>query len=147
MDIQGTCDPKFQPIRDEFERNFRERGEVGASVSVTVQGQTVVDLWGGVANKDTGAAWNEDSVSIVFSSTKGATAFCAHVLASRGQLDLDAPVAEYWPNFAQAGKGHIPVKMLLNHQAGLPGIRNPLSDGAFYNWNTMVSALAAEEPF
>ncbi len=147
MDIQGTCDPKFQLIRDEFERNFRERGEVGASVSVTVQGQTVVDLWGGVANKDTGTAWNEDSVSIVFSSTKGATAFCAHVLASRGQLDLDAPVAEYWPNFAQAGKGHIPVKMLLNHQAGLPGIRKPLPDGAFYNWNTMVSALAAEEPF
>ena len=123
MEIHGTCDPKFQLVRQEFERNFRERGEVGASVCVTLRGNPVVDLWGGKARVDTETPWTEETVSIVFSSTKGATALCAHMLASRGQLDLDAPVATYWPEFAQAGKAHIPVKMLLNHQAGLPAVR------------------------
>ena len=107
MAVQGTCDQKFQEVRQEFERNFAARGEVGASVCVTVGGQTVVDLWGGTANTKTGTPWTDETVSIVFSSTKGATAICAHVLASRGQLDLDAPVATYWPEFAQAGKGNV----------------------------------------
>ena len=121
MAVQGTCDQKFQEVRQEFERNFAARGEVGASVCVTVGGQTVVDLWGGTANTETDTPWTDETVSIVFSSTKGATAICAHVLASHGQLDLDAPVASYWPEFAQAGKENIQVKMLLNHQAGLAG--------------------------
>jgi CubicO group peptidase (beta-lactamase class C family) len=83
----------------------------------------------------------------VFSCTKGATALCAHILASRGLLDLDAPVAKYWPAFAQAGKSTITVKMLLNHQAGLPALRKPLPEGAFYNWELVVAALEQEEPF
>jgi CubicO group peptidase (beta-lactamase class C family) len=87
-----------------------------------VRGQTVVDLWGGTARLDTGMPWTKDTVSLVFSCTKGATALCAHILAARGQLDLDAPVAQYWPEFAQAGKASIPVTMLLNHQAGLPAV-------------------------
>lgn len=147
MTIHGFCDPTFQTVRHEFERNFHERGEVGASVCVTVRGQTVVDLWGGTARADTDAPWTEDTVSVVFSSTKGATALCAHILVSRGLLDLDAPVATYWPAFAQAGKATIPVKMLLNHQAGLPAVRAPLSQGAFYNWELMIAALEKEEPF
>ena len=147
MAVQGTCDAKFQEVRQEFERNFQQRGEVGASVCVTVGGQTVVDLWGGKANAETGAPWNEDTVSIVFSATKGATAICAHILASRGQLDLDAPVAKYWPEFAQSGKENIPVKMLLNHQAGLPAVRENLPQGAYADWDVMVNALAKEEPF
>lgn len=147
MEIQGSCDPKFQLVRQEFERNFRERGEVGASVCVTLHGETVVDLWGGMARPDTQTPWTSETVSIVFSSTKGATALCAHILASRGQLDLDAPVAKYWPEFAQAGKDKIPVKMLLNHQAGLPAVREPLPQGAYANWDLMVNALAKEEPF
>lgn len=147
MEVHGSCEPKFQAVRQEFERNFEQRGEVGASVCVTVHGQTVVDLWGGKANAETDAAWNEDTVSIVFSSTKGATAICAHILASRGQLDLDAPVAKYWPEFAQSGKEHIPVKMLLNHQAGLPAVRDPLPQGAYADWDLMVNTLAKQEPF
>jgi CubicO group peptidase (beta-lactamase class C family) len=147
MAVQGTCDPKFQEVRQEFERNFQERGEVGASVCVTVQGQTVVDLWGGQANAETNTPWSEDTVSVVFSSTKGATALCAHILASRGQLDLDAPVAKYWPEFAQSGKENIPVKMLLSHQAGLPAVRETLPDGAYADWDLIVNALAKEEPF
>jgi len=147
MDIQGTCEAKFQAVRQEFERNFSERGEVGASVCVTVRGQTVVNLWGGRACVDTGAPWTPDTVGLVFSCTKGATALCAHILASRGLLDLDAPVAKYWPAFAQAGKANISVKMLLNHQAGLPALRKPLPEGAFYNWDLVVTALEQEEPF
>ena len=147
MAVQGTCDQKFQEVRQEFERNFAARGEVGASVCVTVGGQTVVDLWGGTANTKTGTPWTDETVSIVFSSTKGATAICAHVLASRGQLDLDAPVASYWPEFAQAGKENIQVKMLLNHQAGLPAVRKDLPQGAYADWDLMVDALAKEEPF
>ena len=147
MAVQGTCDPKFQEVRQEFERNFQERGEVGASVCVTVQGQTVVDLWGGQANAGSNTPWQEDTVSVVFSSTKGATALCAHMLASRGQLDLDAPVTTYWPEFAQSGKENIPVKMLLSHQAGLPAVRETLPDGAYADWDLIVTALAKEEPF
>jgi CubicO group peptidase (beta-lactamase class C family) len=147
MDIQGSCNPKFHAVRQEFERNFRERGEVGASVCVTVRSQVVVHLWGGTARVDTGVPWTEDTVSLVFSSTKGATALCAHILASRGLLDLDAPVARYWPTFAQAGKTDLTVKMLLNHQAGLPALRNPLPEDAFYDWELMVAALEQEAPF
>ncbi len=147
MNIQGACEAKFHAVRQELERNFRERGEVGASVCVTVRGQRVVDLWGGTARVDTGAPWTEDTVSLVFSCTKGATALCAHILASRGLLDLDAPVATYWPTFAQAGKINITVSMLLNHQAGLPALRHLLPQGAFYDWELMVAALEKEEPF
>mgnify|MGYP003704805855 CR=1 FL=1 len=88
--IGGTCKPGFERVAEAFSRNFEANGEVGASVCLTVGGDTVVDLWGGVADPKTGAAWQQDTVSIVFSCTKGATALCAHILASRGQLDLDA---------------------------------------------------------
>jgi CubicO group peptidase (beta-lactamase class C family) len=145
--VQGTCDPRFELVRREFERNFAERGEGGASVSITVDGSTVVDLWGGVADPAAGRPWERDTTVVVWSCSKGATATCAHILASRGELDLDAPVARYWPEFARTGKDAIPVSMLLNHQAGLPALRGPLPPGAFYDWELMTSALAAEEPF
>ncbi|TET77358.1 MAG: class A beta-lactamase-related serine hydrolase [Dehalococcoidia bacterium] len=147
MAISGKCDPKFERVRDEFERNFKEREEVGASVCVTLEGETVVDLWGGTADLDTGDPWKEDTVSVVFSSTKGATALCAHILASRGLLDIDAPVVKYWPEFGKAGKENITVKLLLNHQAGLPHVRKPLPQGAYYDWDVMVHALEEQEPF
>jgi len=123
MAVSGKCEPRFERVREEFERNFREREEVGASVCVTLDGETVVDLWGGTANIDTGEPWKEDTVSVVFSCTKGATALCAHILASRGLLDIDAPVVKYWPEFGKTGKENITVKMLLNHMAGLPHVR------------------------
>ena len=146
-EVAGYCDPRFELVADEFVKNFQERGEVGASVCVTLEGETMVDLWGGSANPTTQAPWTRDTMSIVWSSTKGATALCAHMLASRGLLDLDAPVVHYWPEFGQASKETIPVKMLLNHQSGLAAISTPLPDGAFYNWETMVTALARQEPF
>jgi CubicO group peptidase (beta-lactamase class C family) len=147
MAIDGTHDPRFAGVRDEFERNFAERGEVGASVCVTVDGETVVDLWGGTADPTTGRAWDRDTIGHVWSATKGATALCAHVLAARGQLDLDAPVVAYWPEFGKNGKEPVLVRHLLSHQAGLPAVRAPLPAGCFYDWQLMVDALAAEEPF
>ena len=146
-EIAGFCDPRFERVAGEFARNFQERGEVGASVCITLDGETVVDLWGGMAHPDTQTPWGEDTVTLVWSATKGATALCAHMLASRGELDLDAPVTRYWPEFGQAGKEGMPVRMLLNHQAGLAALRQPLPPGAFWDWDLMVSMLEKEEPW
>jgi CubicO group peptidase (beta-lactamase class C family) len=123
------------------------RGEVGASLCVTVDGETVVDLWGGSADLVTGRPWDADTLTMVWSCTKGATSLCAHLLADRGELDLDAPVTRYWPEFAKNGKADVPVRMLLNHQVGLPAVREFLPNGAFADWDLMVETLAAEEPF
>ncbi len=145
--IQGDCDTRFASVREQFECNFAERGEVGASVCVLHEGRNVVDLWGGVADRRTGRAWERDTISLVWSSTKGATALCAHLLIARGLLDLDANVASYWPEFGRAGKENITVRMLLDHQAGLPAIRQPLAPGGLYDWEYMTEILAAETPF
>jgi CubicO group peptidase (beta-lactamase class C family) len=147
MWIEGTCVPRFAQVREEFERDFADRGEVGASVCVTVDGEAVVDLWGGMADPDGGRAWTEDTIGNVWSCTKGATALCAHMLAARGELDLNAPVVTYWPEFGKNGKDTVLVRHLLNHQVGLPAPREPLPAGAFYDWDFMVEALAAQEPF
>lgn len=140
MTIHGSTAPEFAEVRAEFERNFAERGEVGASVHVSMHGQTVVDLWGGVG-------WEEDTLVHVWSCTKGATALCAHILADRGELDLHAPVSRYWPEFGKNGKQDTLVEHLLTHQAGLPALRAPLPPGAFYDWDLMTGVLADEEPF
>jgi CubicO group peptidase (beta-lactamase class C family) len=147
MSVEGTCQPRFAQVREELERNLAERGEIGASVCVTIDGETVVDLWGGIADPASGRSWTEDTIGHVWSATKGATALCAHMLASRKELDLDEPVARYWPEFAKSGKEAVLVRHLLNHQAGLPAVRDPLPAGAFYDWDLMVDALAREEPF
>ena len=146
-EINGFCDARFERVAEEFERSFQQLGEVGASVCITLEGETMVDMWGGLANPATNEPWVKDTLTLVWSATKGATALCAHMLASRGLLDLDAPVTRYWPEFGQAGKESIPVKMLLNHQAGLPALRQPLPEKAFYDWDFMVKALEKEEPF
>jgi CubicO group peptidase (beta-lactamase class C family) len=146
MTVQGTADPRFAAVREEFERNFGDRDEVGASVCVTVDGRTVVDLWGGIADPGTKAPWNEDTVAVVWSCTKGATALCAHMLAARGVIDLDAPVARYWPEFAKGGKDGVTVRMLLNHQAGLAALREPIPENGLCDWDAVVEALARMEP-
>src|SRR6266540_3541426 len=147
MTVEGSCAEQFAQVREEFERSFAERGEVGAAVCVTYRGETVVDLWGGTADPANGRAWDRDTLTHVWSATKGATALCAHMLASRGELDLNAPVVTYWPEFGKHGKDVILVRHLLSHQAGLPAIREPLPPGSFYNWQHMVDTLAQEEPF
>jgi CubicO group peptidase (beta-lactamase class C family) len=145
--ISGTCESGFEAVRDELARNFAERDEVGAAVCVMVDGRTVVDLWGGVADPATDRPWEADTRVVVYSCTKGATALCAHILADRGRLDLDAPVAEYWPEFATNGKEDVIVSMMLDHSVGVPALAGELQPGAMYDWDLMCGLLAQQEPW
>jgi CubicO group peptidase (beta-lactamase class C family) len=145
-EIHGRVDARFEPVRDAFARNFTERDELGASVCVIAAGRTLVDLWGGFADAARARPWREDTLVMVHSCTKGATALCAHVLAARGALDVDAPVARYWPEFAAAGKEQISVSMLLSHRAGLAAIDRSLRPRDGLVWDTMVDALAQQAP-
>ena len=144
--VEGEFDPKFEGLVDAFVENFERRDEVGASCCLTLEGRTVADLWGGRVAVD-GAAWTRDTISIVFSATKGATALCAHMAADRGQLDLDAPVTRYWPTFGQAGKEEALVTMMLDHSVGLPHLRTKVKKGGFYDYDYMIGLLEREEPF
>ena len=144
--IHGHCDPRFLAVRDAFAANFAAGREVGASFATTVEGEPVVDLWGGYADAATTRPWERDTIVNVFSTTKAMTALCAHLLVDRGQLDLDAPVARYWPEFAQAGKERITTRHLLTHSAGLAALRRPLATEALYDRTRMVETLAAETP-
>ena len=144
--VEGRYDPKFKSVVDAFVENCESRDEVGANVALTLGGQTLVDIWGGKKTRG-GEAWTRDTMSIVFSCTKGATAICAHLLADRGLLDLDAPVAKYWPGFAKNGKEDATVSMMLDHSVGLPHLRTKLKDGAYYDYDYMVKLLEDEEPF
>lgn len=145
--IHGTCDDRFAGVRDEFARNFAERGEVGASVCVVLDGRTVVDLWGGLADRRAETPWQRDTIGVVWSCTKGAVAVCADALVEQGKFDLDAPVTRYWPEYGQAGKEVTTVRHLLDHQAGLPVLRTPIRVGGVYDWDYYVGLLAAEPPW
>jgi len=144
--IEGHVAEGFEPVRLAFERNFAEHSEAGAACAVTVDGNLVVDIWGGSADPETGQPWTRDTIVNVFSTTKGMAALCAHILAERGILDYDAPVSEYWHEFGKAGKQNLPVRFLLTHQAGLPVVDEALPDNASLDWDLMVSALERQEP-
>ncbi len=145
--IEGTCDPKFSRVKDAFAENFEKRSEVGAAAAVVLDGKSVVDIWGGHADKAATRPWTRDTLVNVYSTTKGVTAICAHRLVDKGLLDIDAPVAKYWPEFAQAGKDKLPVRFLLSHRAGLPAVRKILDGDALFNWTKMTTALAEQEPW
>ncbi len=145
--VSGYFEPRFQQVFDTFLENFNQREEVGASVCIRMGEDTVVDLWGGQFAPGSDKAWEEDTVSVVFSCTKAATALCAQLLIDRGELDLYAPVSQYWPEFAAKGKEQITVLMMLNHSAGLPAFREPIKPGGYYDWDYMVQRLEEEEPF
>ncbi|MFG3155877.1 serine hydrolase domain-containing protein [Streptomyces sp. NPDC048219] len=145
--VDGRCDARFAAVRTAFEENFRERGELGAAVTVTVDGATVVDLWGGWADAARTRPWERDTLVNLWSTSKGPTALCAHILADRGLLDLDAPVAAYWPEFAASGKEKVLVRHLLSHRAGLSGLREPHPVAGLYDWETTTARLAAMEPW
>ena len=145
--IEGACDPKFNRVKDAFAENFEKRNEVGAAAAIMLHGKSVVDIWAGHADQAKTRPWTRDMLVNVYSTTKGVTAICAHRLADKGLLDIDAPVATYWPEFAQAGKDKLPVRFLLSHRAGLPAVRKLLDDDALFNWNKMTTALAEQEPW
>src|SRR5208337_1512500 len=144
--MDGSCEPRFERVRQAFRESFTDHGDVGAAVAVTWRGRTVVDLWGGWMDAERSRPWARDTMVNVFSTTKGLTPVCAHRLIDQGALDIDSPVARYWPEFAQAGKEKLPVRFLLSHQAGLFAIEKPLPAQALYDWDTMCAALAEQRP-
>ncbi|MFF6785125.1 serine hydrolase [Streptomyces sp. NPDC012510] len=146
-EVRGHCEARFEAVRSVFEENFRERDDLGAAVTVTLHGEIVVDLWGGWADAARTRPWERDTVVNVWSTSKAPTALCAHILADRGLLDLDAPVARYWPEFAAAGKEAVLVRHLLSHRSGLAGPRDPHSFAQLCDWELTVKRLAAQEPW
>jgi CubicO group peptidase (beta-lactamase class C family) len=147
LTIDGHCEPRFTAVREQFFANFTERGDVGAAVCVYQDGVRVVDCWGGHADAARTRPFGSDAIVSVASTTKGMVALCAHMLAERGKLDLDAPVARYWPEFAAAGKQDIPVRWLLSHRAGLPAIGPSLPAAALFDWTAMTQAIAETAPW
>lgn len=145
--VVGACRPEFAAVVDAFHQNFAAHGEIGAALTVAVDGDVVVDLHGGLTAPAAGLPWAAETLVVVYSCTKAATALAAHVLADRGALDLDAPVAEVWPAFAAEGKVAVTTRMLLDHTAGLPAIRQPLKADCLLDWDYMTTLLAAEAPF
>ena len=147
MQIQGYFDLQFEAVKDAFAELFADPQERGAALCIRIGGETVVDLWAGSADKDGQQAWHSDTILNLYSCTKAFTAVAALQLVGEGKLDLDAPVARLWPEFAAAGKAHVTLRQLLSHRAGLPAIRHSLPPEALYDWQAMTAALAAEEPW
>jgi CubicO group peptidase (beta-lactamase class C family) len=143
--IDGYCDPEFAKVGDTFAANFRERGELGAAVAVYRHGQKVVDLWGGWADAAQTRPWREDTIVCMMSVGKGMAALCVWMLVERGLIDIDKPVAHYWPGFAQAGKGSITVATMLAGKAGLL-YADHAPAGAGNDWAVMIDALEQQEP-
>ncbi|MEE3327780.1 MAG: serine hydrolase domain-containing protein [Myxococcota bacterium] len=145
--VHGHCEPRFSKVREIFAENLKNGSEIGAAVAFTIDGKPVIDLFGGYKDKEHSEPWEADTLVNVYSTTKGMTAICAHQLVEQGLLDLSAPVAHYWPEFAAEGKENLPVHYLLSHRAGLPAVRDPLPEGALYDWEMLTTALAAQEPW
>ncbi|MYG98338.1 MAG: beta-lactamase family protein [Acidimicrobiaceae bacterium] len=147
MEVQGICKPGFEAVRDAFEANFAEGLEIGAAAAVTVDGEFVVDIWGGDADTD-GTPWQRDTIVNVYSTTKTMAAICMLMLADRGELDFDAPVAQYWPEFAQNGKESVLVSHVMAHTAGVPGFDPPLTTiEQLYDLEAVADNLAAQAPW
>lgn len=144
--VHGSVEPGFEPVADAFADAFAGRPTMGGALHVTIGGQSVIDLWAGRADERSGRAWSQDTPSVVFSCTKGLMSILIARLVQDGQLDYDAPVTRYWPEFAQAGKAGITVGQALAHQAGLSAPREDLTEDDIVDWDRMVSALAAQEP-
>jgi CubicO group peptidase (beta-lactamase class C family) len=145
--LSGHCDPHFAPVRQAFLDNFATRGEPGGAVCVSVGGRVVVDLWGGWSDRAKTQPWARDTLVNIFSVGKALTSVCALQLVERGLIDLGAPVARLWPEFAAHDKDEISLRDMLTHRAGLPALRKPLTDGVMLDWKFMTHALAAETPW
>ena len=147
--VSGTVDDRFVAVKAQFEENLANGLDVGASVAIVLDGELVVDLWGGTVSGDDGVVkpWERDTIINVWSTTKTMTALSALVLADRGELDVDAPVAKYWPEFAANGKSDVLVRHLMSHSAGLSGWQEPLAPDDLYDWEKCTSLLAAQAPW
>lgn len=147
VDIHGYCHPRFSIVKDVFSKNFESGSEVGASFAVTIDGEYVVDIWGGYSDAAQTIPWKGDTITNVYSTVKIMTALCALILIDRGQLNVDSPVADYWPEFAQAGKDKIIVRWVLSHSAGLSGFNEPISLETMYDWKRVIQLLERQEPW
>lgn len=147
IEVNGYCDKRFEPVKDLFIKNFEDGLEVGASLAATIYGEFVIDIWAGFADFAQTRAWEKDTIVNVYSTTKVMTILCTLMCIDRGLLNLDAPVAKYWPEFAQGGKEKLPVRYLLSHTSGLPGWDEKLTFEDLYNWDKVVSSLAAQKPW
>ena len=145
--VRGHCDPRFAPVRDAFAEILTSGMEVGAALAVSVDGRMVADLWGGWTDAARTRAWERDTIVNLYSIGKAVSAVCVLRLVEAGRLDLDTPVAHYWPAFAQAGKGDVPVRYVLTHQVALPAVARALPAGAWQHWDVMAEALAAQAPW
>lgn len=144
--ISGQVAPGFEPVRAAFEASFDGKPEMGAALAIRYRGESVVDLWGGVADERTSAPWNADTPSVIFSCTKGLVSILAARLVQEGRLDYTAPVTDYWPEFGAAGKHGVRIADLLAHRSGLSAPREPLTTGEILDWDRVVTQLAAQEP-
>ena len=147
VEIRGSFHEDFQEVAETFAQNFDKYKEIGSSVCVVVDGETTVDLWTGYKNEQRKDEWDENTLSVAFSSTKAALALCAHILIDRGQLNEKEKVIKYWPEYGKKGKEETTVEMILNHSAGLPAFRAQVEEGGFFDWEYMVELLENEEPF
>jgi CubicO group peptidase (beta-lactamase class C family) len=145
FEISGACDPQFAAVRDTLAENFAERGELGAAVAVYYEGEKVVDLWGGWMDPARTRPWREDTMCLMYSIAKSMCATCVHILSDRGQIDLDAPVADYWPEFAQAGKDGVLMRHIISHNCGVC-FADATEPGDIYDPARMVAALEIQEP-
>ena len=144
--ILGECSESFGPAREAFESLFSAYGDVGASFAVVVDGETVLDLWGGWCDAARARPWTHETIVNLYSTTKGITALAAAILVDRGLLDVDKPVIAYWPEFGAAGKAEIPVRWLLSHQAGLPVVDGEIAPRGVLKWSTMIGLLERQAP-
>jgi CubicO group peptidase (beta-lactamase class C family) len=146
-DVNGTCDPRFDGVRAALAANLGSGEELGASLVIDIDGQRAVDIWGGYRDAGRTAAWAQDTITNVWSSTKTVTSLAALMLADRGQLDVYAPVADYWPEFAAAGKQDVRVRHLLSHTSGVSGLDQPAAVEDLYDWEKSTSRMAAQAPW
>jgi CubicO group peptidase (beta-lactamase class C family) len=145
--IHGQCHDKFERMREAFAANFADGSDVGASFAATIDGEYVVDIWGGHLDEERTKPWKEDTIVNVYSTTKTMAAICALLLADRGEIDLYARVSKYWPEFAQNGKADVEVRHFMSHSAGLSGMDGPLVAADAYDWEKMTRLLAAQAPW
>jgi CubicO group peptidase (beta-lactamase class C family) len=147
-DIQGSCDERFKGVGDVLAANLDREADLGASVAVTLEGELVVDIWGGYADEERSRPWERDTITNVWSTTKTMTALCALILADQKELDINRAVSDYWPEFGAGGKRNVVLlRHLLAHTAGLPGWSEPMTVDDLYDWEKATSLLAAQEPW
>ena len=146
-EVFGDCPPRFEAVRAAFAEMIRQDHEVGAALAVSHHGEPVIDIWAGHIDADRTQLWQRDTIVNLYSVGKAFTALCLLQQVELGRVDLDTPVAHYWPEFAQAGKERIPVRQLLTHEAGLPAVRKELPPGSSLDWDLLCAALAEQEPW